>query len=385
MLPKSGVAPQRHRTRCPGPGSAASGESPGAPDSPGEPVPVLRAPTALSPFVKQEGRNISERINGIFSKEWGEKRVGAGQGGAGGACRHGGTGGQKLPVLALLSLSGERQNLGAEAAWPVVPGRAPARAGQRREPGLAASFLPGADEESRSRPAGTQTSAWSGRRIGAAGVWGGSGVVSDVRDEAGENERERGTGEWAGVDPPLPSGRQLFPAASPYGDPGSMERAGAWAQPDRLPPGLPEPPPVPPRGTRPFARSSSSSLTWAPREGAKLRCLLRAGADPLQQHRGLRGHAGRRPRCAGGCGGVAERRGGERRERRGGGAGPGRGVGWVGGSERGRAGGGTAPSGRAAAGPQFTAGLFSITKAGEWSGGTVTVCACVCASPLSHA
>lgn len=160
------------------------------------------------------------------------------------------------------------------------------------------------------------------------------------------------------MDFPVPSGFLLSSTARPDGAPGSAERA----RPDRLPTGRPELAAAPPRGNEEVRALPPPLLTWAPREGAQLRCLLGAGSDPLQQHRGFRGRTG--ARCAGGCGGVAERRGGELRERCGDWPRPGR----SGAGAGGRAGGGTEPSGRAAAGPRFTARLFSITKAKEMGG-----------------
>lgn len=218
MSARTGTGPHRGRPRCPGPGCAAPGESPGVPDMPGERGPVLPAPTLLSPFVKQEKKQINNQtktkqfrkgINGSFSR--GEKsRVGAGRGGAGGARCRGGIGGQKLSVLFLPSLRGERRDPGAGAAAP--------RCGTELRPTLGTR---GARDSRRVCPRSGRGPSVETRRDPNGRLKRARGRSRGVRRAAGcslmsgtRQERTRGRvgrAGWTGMDPPVSSGRPPSP------------------------------------------------------------------------------------------------------------------------------------------------------------------------------
>lgn len=188
--------------------------------------------------------------------------------------------GQKLPVSSLPSLRGERPDPAAGAAAPrcgteLPPGLGPGTT--TTTPGQPPRFPPersGSPGPDGTGPKGTP---------GAGGRPGGSGAVSRVGDEAGENERERGPGRTP--PPPLPSGRPPSPAACPDGAPGSAEPGRAGTRPGRLPlasplrPGLLKPPPLLPRGDAEFC-SPTPHLGSAGRGRAPLLSPNRLGPVP---------------------------------------------------------------------------------------------------------
>lgn len=141
------------------------------------------------------------------------------------------------------------------------------------------------------------------------------------------------------------------PRPRPRRCPGSAKRLGP------LLPGLPEPLPAPPRGHAEICASHPSpGLRGKGQSSAAFSEPARTRSSNIAASVGAPG-AVRGARVA-----AEEWRSGAEGSA-GSGAGVGRRPGRSGAGAGGRAGGGTAPSGRAAAGPRFTAGLFSITKA----------------------
>lgn len=144
--------------------------------------------------------------------------------------------GQKLPVSSLPSLRGERPDPAAGAAAPRCGTELPPGLG----PGTTTTTTPGQPPRFPPERSGSPGPDGTGPKgtPGAGGRPGGSGAVSRVGDEAGENERERGPGR---TPPPAAVGPPALPCSLPRRRPGERGTGTGWDTAGPAPAGLPAP------------------------------------------------------------------------------------------------------------------------------------------------